>query len=221
MAMTPSRPARRAAEPRAGILVRVKMPALKEWAVVVHALLAGEQLLDVRKGGVREDDRRFALESRRFWLWPTFEHQRAELLKPAYRRWITERGESRDDATIRVEGWAEVVATATLTEPDDLATLDGKLIWTTEYAASRLRWKRREPLWVLALRVHRLVEPRCVAWRDDYAKCASWLEVADLPDDPIGVASEPALTDESFAARLELVRRELPGRFTELRGDDA
>lgn len=198
-------------------------PALKEWAVIVHALLTGEQLLDVRKGGLREDGRRFALESRRFWLWPTFEHQRAELLKPAYRRWISEptSAESRLGAPIRVEGWAEVAATATLTEPDDLAKLDSKLVWTTEYAASRLHWKRREPLWVLALRVHRLIEPRCVAWRDEYVKCASWLELADLPDDPTDLASEPALTDASFAVRLELVQRELPGRFAEVSADDA
>ena len=200
------------------------MPALKEWAAVVRALLTGEQVLDIRKGGVREDSRRFALESRRFWLWPTVEHQRAELLKPAYRRWIPEpmSAENReDDAPIRVEGWAEVVATATLTEPDDLAKLDSRLIWTTEYAASRLHWRRREPLWVLALRVHRLIEPRCAAWRNEYAKCASWLELPDLPDDPTGLASEPALTDESFAARLEFARRELPGRFAVLSADGA
>ena len=61
------------------------VPALKEWAVVVHALLEGEQIVDIRKGGIKEDGRHFDLPTRRFWLYPTAEHQKAELLKPAYR----------------------------------------------------------------------------------------------------------------------------------------
>ena len=48
-------------------------PACKEWAAVVHALLEGEQILDVRKGGLREDGRHFSVQSTRFWLYPTAE----------------------------------------------------------------------------------------------------------------------------------------------------
>ena len=51
----------------------------------MRALLEGEQILDVRKGGLREDGRHFALHSQRLWLYPTAEHQKPELLKPAYR----------------------------------------------------------------------------------------------------------------------------------------
>ena len=63
-------------------------PACKEWAAVVHALLEGEQILDVRKGGLREDGRHFSVQANRFWLYPTAEHQKAELLKQPYRHWI-------------------------------------------------------------------------------------------------------------------------------------
>jgi len=63
-------------------------PAFKEWAAIVHALLEGEQIVDLRKGGIREDGRHFELPARRMWLYPTAEHQRAELLKPAYRHWV-------------------------------------------------------------------------------------------------------------------------------------
>src|SRR4029450_11696583 len=63
-------------------------PALKEWAVIVHALLEGEQVLDVRKGGLREDGRHFGLQATRVWLYPTAEHQQPELLKPAYRHMV-------------------------------------------------------------------------------------------------------------------------------------
>ena len=36
--------------------------ALKEWAVTVRALAEGEQLLTLRKGGIREDNKHFELE---------------------------------------------------------------------------------------------------------------------------------------------------------------
>src|SRR5262249_3398574 len=57
-------------------------PALKEWAAIVHALLEGEQIVDVRKGGLHEDGRHFDLPARRFFLSPTAKHQKPELLKP-------------------------------------------------------------------------------------------------------------------------------------------
>ena len=189
-------------------------PALKEWAVVVRALLAGEQFLDVRKGGLHEDGRHFRLEATRFWLYPTAEHQRAELVKPAYRRWIDETAAADPaDGAIRIEGWAGVIGVATITDTEHLAKLDSRLVWTLDYAASRLKWKARDPLWVLALRVHRLREPLTVPWREEYGGCTSWVALEGLPDDPASVPSEPALSDESFTARMKLAENELPGRF--------
>ena len=42
--------------------------ALKEWAVNVRALSEGEQLLTLRKGGIHENGRAFALDHDRFFL---------------------------------------------------------------------------------------------------------------------------------------------------------
>jgi hypothetical protein len=186
--------------------------ALKEWAVVVHALLAGEQILDLRKGGLREEQRRFDVRSTRCWLYPTTEHQREELVKPAYRRWLADDGAERDD-TLRIDGWVDVVGVATITDEAVLDALDSKLVWTRAYAESRLQWKHRQPLWVLALRAFRLVEPVEVPMRAEYAGCSSWVDVDGLPADPASLPSEPALSDESFAARLKLVADAVPGGF--------
>jgi len=135
--------------------VPVRNWALKEWAVIVHALLEGEQILDVRKGGIREDGRHFSLQSTRLWLYPTAEHQKPELLKEPYRHWIDLAHSAPVGEPITIEGWADVVRAATVTEPDELAAIESKLIWTADYAERRLGWKQRDPLWVLALRVHR------------------------------------------------------------------
>jgi hypothetical protein len=185
-------------------------PACKEWAVVVHALLAGEQILDVRKGGLREDGHHFSLQSTRFWLYPTAEHQKPELLKEPYRHWTELAHAAPVGEPITIEGWADVVRVATVTEQAELDAIASKLIWTDDYAASRLGWKQRDPLWVLALRVHRLLEPVTVAWDADYGGCTSWVELVGLPDDPASLPSEVALSDIAFDARLKGCVEALP-----------
>jgi hypothetical protein len=179
------------------------VPAFKEWAVVVRALLEGEQILDVRKGGLREEGRHFSVQASRIWLYPTVEHQEPDLVKPAYRRWIEQTEvEAPPDRAIRVEGWADIVGVATVSDPEALDALDGKVVWSRAYVETRYRWKVRDPLHVLALRVHRLVEPVTVPFRDEYGGCTSWVDVTGLPD-PADVASAPALSDVAFDARLK------------------
>jgi len=191
----------------------VAVPAFKEWAVIVRALLEGEQIIDVRKGGLHEDGRHFGLQARRVWLYPTAEHQRPELVKAAYRHTIELSTASPVGEPVRIEGWADVAGVATVADPEQLAGIDSKTIWTHEYAESRLKWKRRDPLWVLALRTYRLAEAITVPWRDEYGGCTSWVDLTDLPDDPAALPSEPALSDVAFKARFAGVAGELPTGF--------
>src|SRR5881227_4107095 len=58
--------------------------ALKEWAVTVRALAEGEQLLTLRKGGIREENRHFEIEHDRFFLYPTFDHQAGGLVRDSH-----------------------------------------------------------------------------------------------------------------------------------------
>ena len=79
---------------------------------------------------------------------------------------------------------------ATITEPEQLDAIASKLIWTDDYAASRFGWKKRDPLWVLALRVHRLAEPVTVSrGATEYGGCTSWVDLDGLPDDPTSLPS--------------------------------
>ena len=194
------------------MLFRSMVPAYKEWGVVVRALLAGEQVLDVRKGGIREEGRNFGVRSTRLWLYPTVEHQRPELLKPAYRHWVDESvAAAPADRAIRVEGWADITGIATVTDPAVLDALDSRFIWTTEYAGSRLRWRSRDPLWVLALRVHVLDEPITVPFRDAYGGCTSWVDLDGLPADPASVGSQPAVSDAAYESRVAAIADAIPG----------
>ncbi len=58
--------------------------AFKEWAVTVRALAEGEQLLTLRKGGIREPDKHFKLDHDRFFLYPTFDHQCSDLVRESH-----------------------------------------------------------------------------------------------------------------------------------------
>src|SRR5262245_11545086 len=82
---------------------RVPEYALKEWAVTVAALSRGDQVLVLRKGGIGE--KRFEFPHRSFFLFPTYLHQRPELVKPEARAELAaemERTEEPDRLPLRV-----------------------------------------------------------------------------------------------------------------------
>ncbi len=184
-------------------------PALKEWAVICHALMEGEQIIDLRKGGLREDGRHFAVRTRDAWLYPTVEHQRAELLKTPYAHWIDLADGSPAESDITLHGWVEIIEAHSITEASVIAALTSKVIWSDNYATTRFSWKSRDPLWVLILRAHRLETPLTVPWASNYGGCTSWVDLENLPQDPRLLTSEPALSDEAFAARRQGVRAAL------------
>ena len=121
-------------------------PACKEWGAIVHALLEGEQILDVRKGGLREDGRHFSVQATRFWLYPTAEHQKPELLKEPYRHWIDLAHAAPVGTPITIEGWADVVKVAAVTESEELDAIASKLIWTDDYAALAVPLEEARPV---------------------------------------------------------------------------
>ena len=106
------------------------------------------------------------------------------MLKPAYRHWVDLATAAPVGEPITIAGWADVTDVATITEAEHLEAIASKLIWTDEYASSRLKWKKRDPLWVLVLRAHRLDEPITVPWAEGYGGCTSWVDLDGLPADP-------------------------------------
>jgi hypothetical protein len=166
---------------------------LKEWAVAVKALELGETALVVRKGGIRE--KAFAVANRRFLLLPGYEHQRPELLKPAYRELLKEIPDLTDDGPLRFTSLAEVRGAYEISEPESLAAIDPYHIWTPEYAESRFRWRPKKPLTVLVLRVYLLPDPVELPYSAAYGGCKSWIELQE----PVFTAgARPALSDEGF-----------------------
>ena len=110
--------------------------ALKEWAIAVEALLQGELILLLRKGGIRETGGKFQVQCDRVALFPTVEHQKSDWLKPAYQGQVTE-STTRPDA-IAFAGGAEITETTPVTDPASGPHLTPFHIWTEAWAAERL-----------------------------------------------------------------------------------
>ena len=181
--------------------------ALKEWAVTVDALARGEQVLLLRKGGIHEDGKDFRVIHREFLLYPTYEHQKAELLRtehqPALEAVLAQPRDPEGITFTHFAAAAEVLEIDGQQQVDDLAP---HYIWTADYAQSRLRWKPMLPLSVMLLRAYRLEAPVTAPWLPEYGGCTSWVEV--LTDVPLG-RLEPVLGDAEFQARVDAIKGSL------------
>ncbi|MFB9279108.1 DUF1802 family protein [Cohnella cellulosilytica] len=178
--------------------------ALREWAVAVKALEEGRQTIVLRKGGIAEETKEFRLESPRFYLFPSFEHQRPHLVVSEAAGGVaqTQAEAAETPGSVRVTSFAEVVEDFEVTDADTLKRLEGLHIWTEDYAEERLRWKKTKPLHVLVLRVYRLDEPQTIPMRDGYSGCKSWIELQDVRESSIS----PVLDDEQFRRHFEEIR---------------
>ncbi len=196
--------------------------AFKEWAVTVRALAEGEQLLTLRKGGIREEGKHFRLAHERFFLYPTFDHQRRDLVRashlpeldraleegvwsdgPPPRHALTGDGGIGQPERVRIRAWAEVAGHWTVTDRRAVDALSPFYVWTPDYAEKRLAWKRRHPLHVIMLRTYRIPRPVTVRVRDEYGGCRSWLELTrDLPFE-----GTPVLSDDEWGRAYEEVAR--------------
>ena len=181
--------------------------ALKEWAITCRALAGGEQILLLRKGGIHEEGKDFRVIHPEFLLYPTYEHQREDLLKPAsqpaLQRLLADVPKSE---FITFSHWAraeEIIEVEAQEKVDDLAPYH---IWTDEYAQSRLRWKPMLPLSILLLRVYRMERPVTVPYIKEYGGCTSWVEI--LPRIDLG-ALEPVLDDERFREQVDAIKGSL------------
>jgi hypothetical protein len=170
--------------------------ALKEWAVTCDALAAGEQVLIVRKGGIGE--KRFALAYPRFFLFPTYAHQRPELVKAPYDTVYADALAQRVDPTeLPLAHYAELHSSYPIRDPEALDAIDALHILSPDYAAERLKWRRTQPLWAAVLRVWRLQSPPKLAVTSEHGGCVSWVELPEtiVPGDRVA-----ALDDEAFRA---------------------
>lgn len=181
--------------------------ALKEWAVTVHALDSGHQVLLLRKGGIRDERQGFRVLYPEFLLYPTFEHQSEDLLKEEYQRDLREvASQVLDPETVTFTHWAHVEEVIEVADQEKVDALSPNYIWTEEYAQKRLHWKPRHPLSIMLLRLYRTEKATTVPYLPHYSGCKSWVELDQGV--PLGRLT-PVITDEAFNNKVREIKAAL------------
>ena len=181
--------------------------ALKEWAITVGALAQGQQILLLRKGGIHEEGKDFRVIHPEFLLYPTYEHQREDLLKPDHQSALEKLlQETPRSESITFSHWAKAEEIIEVEAQEKVVDLSPYHIWTDEYAQSRLRWKPMLPLSIMLLRVYRMEQPVTVRYIKEYGGCTSWVEI--MPRIDLGQL-EPVLDDAEFQRQVDAIKGSL------------
>lgn len=175
--------------------------AFKEWAIVTDALLRGEQIIILRKGGIAEGRGGFKPEHDQFWLFPTQFHQQRESVVPDAQLRYDELAKSWPPAgQVRIEGYAALTGWRRLERLEEAQKLKGRHIWRDEVIAGRYEWGREAGIYVLMVRVFRLRSAVVLPMSPSYVGCKSWIELEqDIPTE----AALPVLSDSDFSARVQ------------------
>ena len=147
-----------------------------------------------------------------FLLYPTYEHQKADLVKPANHADLRQTLDEDDIPGLVTLGcWGVVTDKFQVSEPDALDRLAQRHIWTADYANKRLHWRPKQPLTVALLRVYRMQQPQALPVLAEYGGCKSWVELEQ--DVPLGNLT-PALTDAEYEAQAAAIRETLQSEPT-------
>ena len=172
--------------------------ALKEWAVLTDAIGRGEQLILLRKGGIADPGQGFQLEHREFWLYPTLEHQKEELLRPEFRPRIKEG--APPGAGVPLQVYAGVACQKEIKDLAGLNRLQKYHLWSEEFAKQRQAYKPELPMQALVLRAYRLKKPVLHPVDPAYAGCKSWVE---LSEEVSYDGASPVMENKKFLVALE------------------
>lgn len=178
--------------------------AFKEWASIVNALREGKQILILRKGGIREESGEFQIEHKEFFLFPTYEHQNKEDLKPIAYDILDQTIQMKPDpAKTPVRYYAQTANVIHLTEESDLKRLEPYHVWSEKAIKQRFHFGRQKGLFVLPVRIFQLPSPHLIAANDpDYSGCKSWVELKQKLSTQ---GAQPVVSVPDFKKRLEAI----------------
>jgi len=181
--------------------------ALKEWAVVVHALGTGKQTVLLRKGGLHERHGRFATDPTEFFLFPTYVHQMTQgVVSEAAADLHAVMKLRPPEGQLVINSYATVEDLVWLDSCEHLAALADLHCWTPETVTHRFAYGTRAGLHLFVLRIYRLPQSHIMPLLKRYAGCRSWIELAN----PLStVGATPVLSEAAFAERTHEIREKL------------
>ncbi len=188
--------------------------AFKEWAVVVDALGAGEQIVIFRKGGIREQGGAFHVDHRAFWLFPTQYHETEQLVVADKRERVRTLAAQAQADVVPIRYFARADRVVMISDPSQLSAWEGRHIWTESVLCERFEFGRGRGLYAMMVRVYALPSAELLPMRDAYAGCKSWVELERSLET---AHLAPVMEDREFAKqRDDLMERMTPHAITHL-----
>ena len=151
--------------------------AFKEWAVVVDALGRGEQVLILRKGGIREQRGQFHVDHHEFWLFPTQYHESERSIIPSKRPVLREIAGAAVKDFVDIEYYAVTDSALKVADPAMLSRLQGRHIWNEQVLQERFQFGREPGVHALLTRVYRRPSSMRLPMHESYGGCKSWVEL--------------------------------------------
>lgn len=186
--------------------------ALKEWAIVCDLLAAGRCCLLLRKGGIHErgGPGRFALDHDRFLMFPAWEHERLDWIKPDWlpKDLSVDEPNRAEPSEIAFKCYAQTARVWQIPCRDAFDRLDDLHPWAGPQIDMRFNYKPDRPLYLMALRVYALADSVRVPNRESFGGCVSWVPLA--PGDAVDVqGAQPAIDSGEFDSVIARVDQAL------------
>ena len=174
------------------------MEALKEWATVVKALEQGKQTVILRKGGILETASGFKIESKKFFLFPTWEHQETKYVKPEFRDFLNEVLYKKPDKGFnKISSYAEVLYEKDIEDKEIIDNLSSFHVWSDSYIQERRNWMPEKPMKAVFLRTVKIPEFN-LPLEPEFSGCKSWIELNSNFE-----SGESSLNDQEIEERLQ------------------
>ncbi len=174
------------------------MESLKEWATVVKALENGDQTVLLRKGGILEIASGFKIESKKFMLFPTWEHQEYHHLKPKFHKYLDKVKDNPPEKEFNnITSYAEVLAETDVSSDEIIEELSPFHIWSDSYIKERQQWKPEKPMKAIFLKTFKIPQIK-IPLKSEYQGCKSWININE--EIPKG---ETVLSEDEIQSRLK------------------
>ena len=174
------------------------MYGLKEWATVVKALEQGKQTVILRKGGILETASGFNIESKKFFLFPTCEHQETKHVKPEFHEFLNSvLNKKPEEGSNKMSSYAEVLYEKDVKSNDVINNLLPFHVWSDSYIQERRNWMPEKPMKAVFLKIIKIPEFN-LPLQPEFSGCKSWIELNSNFQE-----GESALKDNKIEERLQ------------------
>ena len=174
------------------------MNALKEWAIVVKALEQGKQTVILRKGGILETASGFSIESKKFFLFPTWEHQETKHVKPEFHNFLNNVLDNNpNEGFNKISSYAEVMYEKDVEDEEIINNLSKFHVWSDSYIQERRNWMPEKPMRAVFLKTVKIPEFN-LSLKPEFSGCKSWIELNSNFE-----SGESALSDYEIDEKLQ------------------